>query len=212
MMKRFIKENEVMKISLPNEFLEEFSICSFQESFVGSLGSDASLSSSAVAEPSISLPKNHVRCVFNTSEISELKEFFSTLYPGDIEIDSTYKQYSLITFNGKTHWEVLKVDQRVQSIVFAEYNGDMRPGRINFFATISVLSNGNLFNPTVVYLSWFAHHDQKNACGKPVTIWEHNLFDSSSFLSLSAVKCRTDSLVDKLDDTHGKVLFVSPYQ
>ena len=46
MMKRFIKENEVMKISLPNEFLEEFSICSFQESFVGSLGSDASLSSS----------------------------------------------------------------------------------------------------------------------------------------------------------------------
>ena len=69
-----------LKISLPNEFLEEFfTICSFQESFVGSLGSDASLSSSAVAEPSISLPKNHVRCVFNTSEISELKEFFSTL-------------------------------------------------------------------------------------------------------------------------------------
>ena len=203
MMKRFIKENEVMKISLPNEFLEEFStICSFQESFVGSLGSDASLSSSAVAEPSISLPKNHVRCVFNTSEISDLKEFFSTLYPGDIEIDSTYKQYSLITFNGKTLGS-FKSRSKSSSIVFAEYNGDMRPGHINFFATISVLSNGNLFNPTVVYLSWFAHHDQKNACGKPVTIWEHNLFDSSSFLSLSAVKCTTVSLVDKLDDTHG---------
>lgn len=202
-----------MRMSFPNEFMDEFSdVFSFQDTSVGSLGSDASVSGSStmVLSSDVLLPHNYVRSVLNTSEIDELKEHFSARYPGNIEINLTYKQYSWITVNGKTLGS-FKSRSKSSSIVLAEYDDEVRPGRINFFAVVSVFSNGNLHNPTLACLSWFKHHEQKDACGKPVTIWEHNLFDSSSFLFLNAVKCRTVSLVDKLDDTYGKVLFVSPY-
>ena len=213
MMKRFLSESEAMRMSFPNEFMDDFhDIFSFQDTTVGSLGSDAGLSgTSSIAESSnVSLPHNYVRCVLNTSEMDELKEFFTALYPGGIEINSTYKQYSWIIINGKTLGSFKSISKS-SSIVLAEYKDEKRPGRISFFAVVSVLSNGNLYNPTLVCLSWFKHHEQRDACGKPVTIWKHNLFGSSSFLLLSAVKCRTVSLVDNLDDMHGKVLFVSPY-
>lgn len=212
MMKRFLNETMAMKTSFPDEFREDFNdIFSFQETSVGSLGSDANLSGSTTVQCSnVSLPHSYIRCVLDISEMDELKEYFSTSYPGDIEINSTYKQYSWVTVNGKTLGSY-KSRSKNSSIVLADYNDEVRPGRINFFAVVSVLFNGSLLNPVLVCLSWFKHHEQKDACGKPVTIWEHNLFDSSSFLFISAVKCRTVSLVDKLDDNHGKVLFVSPY-
>ncbi len=52
----------------------------------------------------------------------------------------------------------------------------------------------------------------KDVCGKPVTVWECDLFDLSSFLLVQNIKCRTVSLVDKLDDVYGNVLFISPYE
>lgn len=52
---------------------------------------------------------------------------------------------------------------------------------------------------------------KKNACGKPVTVWEHNLYDTTDFLLATCIKSRTVSLIDKLDDNYGTVLFVSPY-
>ena len=60
-------------------------------------------------------------------------------------------------------------------------------------------------------LSWFKHHPQKNVCGKPVTVWEHDDFELRSFVPVQHMKCRTVSLVEKLD-VYGTVLFVSPYE
>ena len=56
------------------------------------------------------------------------------------------------------------------------------------------------------------NHSQKNDCGKPITIWEHNLFESSTYIYPKDIKCKTISLIDKLNDTYGTVLFISPYQ
>lgn len=84
MMKRFISESEAMRVSFPNEFMDDFhDVFLFQETSVGSLGSDASLSgNSTMAESSdVSLPHSCIRCVFNTSEIDELKEFFLPYTP-----------------------------------------------------------------------------------------------------------------------------------
>lgn len=74
-MKRFLNESEVMKMSFPNEFIDEFyDIFSFQEPSVGSLGCGASLSGSTVVESSgISLTHSYVRGALNSSEIDELK-------------------------------------------------------------------------------------------------------------------------------------------
>lgn len=169
MMKRFLSESKAMRMSFPKEFMDEFhEIFSFQETSVGSLGSDASLSGGyGMREPShVSLPHSYVRCVLNTAEKDELKEFFSSSYPGSIEINETYKQYSWVTVNGTTLGS-FKSRSKSSSIVLAEYNDEVRPGRINFFA---VVSNGTVYNPTLVCLSWFKHHEEKDACGKPVTI------------------------------------------
>ena len=64
----------------------------------------------------------------------------------------------------------------------------------------------------LAFLSWFKTHQQKHECGKPVTIWEYDLFDECNFIPADQIICRSVSLVDKLNDTIGNVLFVSPYE
>ena len=58
---------------------------------------------------------------------------------------------------------------------------------------------------------FFKNHPEKDICGKPVTIWECDIFDFCTISPIDVVKCRTVSLVDKLTDAIGNVLFVSPY-
>lgn len=71
--------------------------------------------------------------------------------------------------------------------------------------------DGTTHSHILACLSWFRHHTQKDICGKPVTVWECDLFDVTNFLIVQHIKCRTVSLIDKLDDVYGNVLFISPY-
>ena len=64
----------------------------------------------------------------------------------------------------------------------------------------------------MAYFDWFAKNPHQSVCGKPVTVWEHDTFETSTFLPGSFIKCRTVSLVDKLNDDYGNVLFVSRYE
>jgi len=107
-----------------------------------------------------------------------------------------------------------KCRSKNSSIAVVELNGEVRPARINFFARVSALIDDTPVVHLLVCLSWFMHHVQKDVCGKPVTIWEHNIFEHElcNFLPVQHIKCRTVTLVDKLDDTFGNVLFVSPYE
>ena len=63
----------------------------------------------------------------------------------------------------------------------------------------------------LVSLSWFKTHPQKHKCGKPVTIWEKDLFDECNFIPVEDIICRTVTLIDNLNERIGKILFVSPY-
>ena len=71
--------------------------------------------------------------------------------------------------------------------------------------------NGTSCTVIMVCMSWFKNHCDKDSCGKPVTIWECDIFDVCTISPLDVIKCRTVSLVDKLSDSTGNVLFVSPY-
>ena len=64
----------------------------------------------------------------------------------------------------------------------------------------------------MVSLSWFKNRHDKDICGKPVTIWECDILDFCTISPINVIKCRTVSLVDKLSDHVGNVLFVSLYQ
>lgn len=60
----------------------------------------------------------------------------------------------------------------------------------------------------LVSLSWFQHHE---GVGKPVTVWEFCDVGFHAFIPAQFIIQKTISLVDKLYDLNGKVLFVSPY-
>ena len=73
-----------------------------------------------------------------------------------------------------------------------------------------VVDNVSQFH-ILVYLSCFKYHQEKDLCGKPVTIWDCDFFEPSQYVSIENIECRTVSLIDKLNDGYGNVLFISPY-
>ena len=217
MMKRFLADTDVLRMQMPTEFKEDFqSLVSFQRNPVGTVGMDVvhsmAMDCSSESDRELRIPHNSTRCVFNLSELDELTLLFSETYSTStaFEMFSTYSKYSIIGMGGKVYGSH-KSRSNSSSIILAELNAETRPARINYFAKVSTLVDGTHHNHIVVCLSWFKCHVQKNLCGKPVTIWEHNLFDLCNFLPVQNIVCRTVSLVDKLDNVFGNVLFVSPY-
>ena len=125
-------------------------------------------------------------------------------------ISSVYQKYSTININGKVYGSCTSRAKN-SSIVIVEISNETRPAKIHFFAKIAASLDSLPKSHVLVNASCFKHHPDKDKCGKPVTIWESDFFESSQFLLLSAIKSRTVSLVDKLNDAYGNVLFVSPY-
>ena len=212
MMKRFIADTEIFRVPIPTEFKDDFeNLVSFQRSPVGTLGMDVIQSSTDCADREIRIPHNSTRYVFDAAEMDKLTHFFARFYPSSTcQIASTCRKYLVIGIGGKVYGSY-KSRSSNSSIILAMLEAETRPARINYFAKVSILVDGEHCNHIVVCLSWYKHHAQSDKCGKPVTIWEHDLFDLYSFLLVEDITCRTVSLVDKLNEMVGNVLFVSPY-
>ena len=215
MMKRFLADTEVLHMQLPTEFKDDFQeLVTFHRNPVGTVGTDMvqPIDGSGESNTDLQIPHNSIRCVFNSSEIDKLTQFFAGVYSAStaFEISATYSKYSIIGMGGKVYGSY-KSRSQTSSVILAENNGETRPARINYFARVSTLVEETYYSHIVLCLSWFKGHAQKNLCGKPVTIWEHDLFDMCNFLPVQQILCRTVTLVDKLDDVYGNVLFVSPY-
>ena len=83
--------------------------------------------------------------------------------------------------------------------------------RINSFCKHTILLDGETKVHLLVSLSWYKYHLKHAECGKPVTIWYHDLFESVGIHSLLPVHflvSRSVCLLDKLDDE--SVLFLCP--
>ena len=118
-----------------------------------------------------------------------------------------------LTINGQLFGSY-KSRSKSSSIILAKLNEEIRPARINFFARHNAIIDGTSITHVLVSLSWFQRHRNNHCLGKPVTVWEYDLFCDPgifSFLPVQFIISKTVSLIDKLDGHSGKVLFVSPY-
>ena len=190
---------------MPSEYQDQFKpLLSFQRGPVGTVGSDCT-----DFVDDCQVPHSAKRSVFKSSELVEIKRVLLLSQPTELEVCSTYAKYATMRIKGIVYGSS---ESRVKntSIVIAQLEAETRPARIEYFAKVSTVVNGTPSSIIMVSLHFFKPHPEKD-CGKPVTIWECDMFDFFSICSIDVIKCRTVSLVDKLTDTMGNVLFVSPY-
>ena len=162
--------------------------------------------------PSISLPSNIYRSVFSPADFENIKQMYSQLYDiqpdsDELQVHTAYCQYLTTKLNNKVYGS-FKSRARNTNIILAQFNNEIRPARINFFAKHNTVINGVTITHLLVSLNWFERHHEQFKLGKPVTVWHYDLFcDAGAF---NFIRNRTVSLVDKLDSVNGSVL-VSPY-
>ena len=207
MMQRFISDTQIMRIPLPSEYQDDFKpLLSFQKKFVGTVGSEE------VNVDDLQVPHGAKVSVFNYSEVDEVKRVILSLHPTctELEVCSTYTKYSTIRIKG-TVYGSHKSRVKNTSIVIGQLHSESHPARIEYFAKVTAVIDGTSVSVMMVCLSWFKSRPDKDVCGKPVTIWECDVFDTCTISPISIIESRTVSLVDKLSDVAGSVLFVSPY-
>lgn len=209
MMRRFLSDADIANVALPNDHADDFNeLIQFSRSNVGTLGQAESRCSTDNIDADF--PSHYTRCVLSNSEIKDLYTQFGYEESESNHISSVFKKYSTININGKIYGGSTS-RAKTSSIVIVQINDELRPAKIHFFATVSALIGSESKNHALVYLSCYKHHPDKDICGKPVTVWESEFFEPSQFVQLGAIKSRTVSLIDKLNDAYGNVLFVSPY-
>lgn len=188
------------------------------------------------SEMHIALPSHCSKAIFNADQAEDLRILYSNMYsvsPSRLEINSAFLKYKSISIRGKQLGSA-KTRFSASSIVMASWTPCLfaigsssrqstaeiestcqhedRPTRINFFVKHSVLVNGTLKTHLLFSASWFKYHPNKNSLGKPLTVWECDLFEagSCSVVPVQLIRSRTVSLVDSLDRCGGSVLLVSP--
>jgi hypothetical protein len=155
----------------------------------------------------------------------QLIQLYSAMYSkasSEISVCSAIHKYKTVKLHN-TMLGSYKSQSVTSSIVLAQWNPslfgkspgseidqEVRPLRIVFFAKHSMSIGPQSLSHFLVFVRWFKHHPKKDVCGKPVTVWEHDLFEQENFIPIQLLRFRTVSLVDKLSDCEGNVLFVSP--
>ena len=179
---------------------------------------------------SIVLPNHYYRSIFDSSEVLRLTELYSKLYSvssSEIEATSTFYKYSSCCICSKVVGG-FRSRSSASSFVMVlwdfEYFGpspgvtntmeqEIRPARINFLAKHTVTVKEELYEHLLVSLSWFKHHPLENTFGKPVSIWESDLFEIPgvhSVIPVQFIRSRAVSLIDKVQEHDPTVLFVIP--
>ena len=219
LMKRFLENNS--PLCTPVEYQEEFKPLFKPKRVVGTL-SDCfvppsafpPLSTPLAASPSITvwcmnsqhqLPKHSQRGVFTQSEVDGLKLLYSELAnvpSSSIDIPNAFLKYQQVTVYGKVlgsytcRSAASSVVMAVRNPVTAE-----RPAQVNYFArhTVTIADTQHTF--LLFRASWYKLHRNKDAYGKPITVWESDIYelpDSRSIVPIQFITSRTVSLTDKL--------------
>ena len=88
-----------------------------------------------------------------------------------------------------------------------------RPAKVNYFIKHTITISNHSATVLLFSASWFKHHQKNNHFGRPMSVWECDLFDDpevSHLIPVQFIRRRTVSLVDVFDDTLGSALFVIP--
>ena len=188
MMNTFINDNTFMSSPLPDTFATELRQHIPQgRKLVGSLLEDNDPQNFAINQ--IVLPKCFTRCLFVSDEIEELKLLYLKLYPDvDIEVYSSFKKYYSINVYGKQLGSYRSRSSH-SSVVMIKWNNflfnpstpiddELRPARINYFASFYVKVDNEDQPNVIVSVSWFRQHPLKTLVGN------HQQFGKMIFLKL----------------------------
>lgn len=216
-MNRFISDRILMDIEIPDGFVEEFSsLIPFSGKVVGTL---SEISKSSMAQKyEVSLPNNYSNKIFAPDEIQDLQLLYSKLYSlnqVDDTICSAYRKYQTEHINN-TVLGCHKSRSASSSIVLAQWHHDLhgmhtsqssnavehRPVRINYFARHMLSVDGVNKDHILVSVSWFKKHRDRDCFGKPITVWECDIFETTGFcfIPIEYIICRTVSLVDVINN------------
>ena len=155
------------------------------------------------------------------TEVQELSKLYSALYsvsPSEIDATSSFLKYqsccicSKVVGLFKSHsaasshvmvcWDS-KVFGPSPGNCSSAQDQELRPAQSNYFAKDTVNMQGNICTHLLVSLSWFKHHPLENLYGKPMSIWEPDLFEMAGVHSIIPVQficCRAITLLDKVNE------------
>lgn len=159
---------------------------------------------------------------FSQSQTNGLEQLYCTLHSvssTSITMTSSFRKYKEITLYQR-QLGCHRSRSSSSSLVMASWNltlnGDdeeaVRPARINYFAEHSVCIDNTWVTHLLFSASWFKTHPKQQDYGKPISLWECDIFEipgQYSILPVQAIKCRTVSLEDKLESGE-TVLFICP--
>ena len=133
----------------------------------------------------------------------------------------TFRKYATILFKGK-HLGSYFSRSKSSSIVFVHWNTDFfgpnnvpdhhRPVLIKYFAQHNIIINGHTHRLIAFAAMWFKSRPDKDLFGKPVTVWDHDLYElfgHHSIIPVQMIQSRSVSLIDQLN-TGETVLFATP--
>jgi hypothetical protein len=131
----------------------------------------------------------------------------------EIEVPSAFVKYQQATVRGKVIG-ACKSCSNSSSLVMAIRKQGMeeRPASVKYFAkhTVTIQSVQHTF--LLFYCWWPKPRIDKDVFGKPVTVWENDVYeldDCYSVIPVQSIACRTISLVDKISNGE-TVLLVCP--
>ena len=151
------------------------------------------------------LPKHSKRSIFTQSELDGLKCLYSELSnvpSSSIDVPNAFLKYQQVTAYGKVLGSYT-CRSAASSVVMAMRNPVTaeRPAQVNYFArhTVTIANTQHTF--LLFRASWYKPHRNKDAYGKPITVWESDIYelpDSRSIVPIQFITSRTVSLIDKL--------------
>ena len=92
-------------------------------------------------------------------------------------------------------------------------NFEIRPALIHHFAKHSIKLGETILSHYLVNLSWYKHHPDKDVCGKPISVWENDVFETiglHSIIPIQFIVSRAISLVENIHPYSPSVLLTIP--
>ena len=233
-MTRFLRNNEILTASMPNEFYSVFKdVFPKNNKLCGSLGDTMSYSCISpsqskgwtVDSPSlqIDLPSHYVRHVFDDREVQLLNELYRKLYKvsgSSIFVSRTHQRYLSATING-IQFGSWKTRTASSSLAMVKCDNDLfgpplnlastsatavvsRAAKINFFRKHTIEMESETKTHLLVSLSWFKPYVRSTDQGKPITVWYHDVFELCGIYSVILVQFLQSRCVSLIDNLGGE--------
>ena len=238
-MNRFLRDNEVFRTVLPDEFSDEFqSLFPKHMHASGSLADTLTLDRPfrgtgwTIDSPGlhVDLPLNCSRRVFDQTQMDFFMELYTDLYKvsrSSLVLSSTFQEYSSAKLNGK-QFGTYRTRTASSSVAIAVWDSNLfgpspmmsttststtvcRAVRIHSFCKHVVTIDGETKTHLLVSLSWFRIHPKHGEFGKPTTVWYSDFFESFGIYSIIPVQLLQSRTVSIIDRLNEEsVIFVCP--